>query len=524
MKPAITWYVKACAAFLWFPFLGCHQTERQPTLLDYYKLKDQVVKVTSIQDNLDVPWEIRYDNGSIWYSLQKGEIWKMDLATGKTRKILSVPGVFRLRTMGALGMAVDHDADSTHLYLIYNQQNDTSRLDTSSLVTRLVRYTYDAQKDSLIQPKLVLQWTAYTGHNGSRVLMGRKGDLYVTTGDISEGGRAQDLQSLNGKVLRVMKDGSVPADNPFKNSYVWSYGHRNPQGICFGENGLLYASEHGDAVEDEVNLIEPGHNYGWPLVEGKLDQQEEIHKIDSLKLSVTEPMISWTPTIAPAAIAWYGKGPIKDFQNSLLLVTLKGSALYVIHLDAGGKKVTGHAVYFKNRYGRLRSISVDDEGQVYIGTSNRDWNPAPGYPKPTDDHILKITAADAGSLDKALIKEAHVKDSTAGDGADKGATIFLNYCAACHKPAGEGLAGNFPPLKNNPTLKNTEKLLGILNQGRTGNQTILGNVYSQNMPGFGFLTDDQMLDLVNYLKTHMVIDQPLSLTTLKTLRNKAKKP
>ena len=476
--------------------------------------------MTSIEDNLDVPWEVRYDNGFIWYSLQKGEIWKTSLTNGETRRVLSVPDVFRLRTMGALGMAVDHIGDSIHVYLVFNQRLDTSRLDTSTLVTRLVRYTYDAQKDTLVQPTTILHWTANTGHNGSRVLLGRKDDLYITTGDISEDMNAQDIHSLNGKVLHVMKDGSVPADNPFPNSFVWSYGHRNPQGIAFGENGLLYASEHGDAIEDEINLIEPGHNYGWPLVEGKLDLPEEIHKVDSLKLSITEPMISWTPTIAPAAITYYGKGPIKDFQNSILLVTLKGSALYVIHLDEAGKKVTGHDIYFKNVYGRLRSICVDDAGQVYIGTSNRDWNPAPGYPKPTDDHILKFSAADPGSVDKTLIKEAHSKPDTAQAVADKGKVLFLNYCSACHKPGGEGLAGNFPPLKDNPTLKNTEKLIGILNHGRSGDQVIMGNTYSQSMPSFAFLADDQMLDLVNYLKAHLVNDQELSLAELKTLRKK----
>lgn len=523
MKRILSWCIQTCAVCLLLPFWSCHQTDRKETLLSYYQLKDQVVKVSSMQDTLDVPWEIRYDNGYVWYSLQKGEIWKKSLATGLTRKILSVPGVFRLRTMGALGMAVDHSGDSIHLYLIYNHQTDTTKLDTSSLVTRLVRYTYDAQKDTLIEPKVVLQWTANTGHNGSRVLIGKKGDLYVTTGDISEDMMAQDLHSLNGKILRVMKDGSVPADNPYKNSYVWSYGHRNPQGICFGENGVLYASEHGDAIEDEVNLIEPGLNYGWPLVEGKLDQPDEIHKVDSLKLSVTDPIISWTPTIAPASIIYYGKGPIKDFQNSLLLVTLKGSALYVIHLDASGRKAMSHDIYFKNAYGRLRSICTDEEGQVYIGTSNRDWNPAPGYPKATDDHILKISAVDAGNIDKALIKEGRFKDSTAGDGADKGKTIFINYCSACHKPDGEGLAGNFPPLKDNPTLKNTEKLLSILNHGRTGNQTILGNTYTQSMPSFAFLKDDQMLDLVNYLKTRQVKEKPISLPELITIRGSGKK-
>lgn len=522
MKFTTSWYVQVCLMFLVLPFLSCHETSRQESLLGYYQLKNQLVKVTSVQDMLDVPWEIKYDIGSIWYSLQKGEVWKLNLATGKTRKLLSVPDVFRRRTMGALGMAVDHQGDSIDVYLVFNQRTDTARLDTSSLITRLVRYTYDAQKDTLLQPKTLLQWTANTGHNGSRILLGRKGDLYVTTGDIEGIMVAQDLNTLNGKVLRIMKDGSIPADNPFPNSYVWSYGHRNQQGICFGEKGWLYASEHGDALEDEVNLIEPAHNYGWPLAEGKLDVQDEIHKVDSMKLSVTDPLISWTPTIAPSAIAWYGKGPIKDFQNSLLLVTLKGSALYVIHLDADGKKVTGQAIYFKNAWGRLRSICVDDEGQVYIGTSNRDWNPAAGYPKPTDDHILKIAATEDNHFDSSMLKEGYVQNEPAV--GDKGAAIFLNYCASCHKPAGEGLAGNFPPLKDNPTLKNTEKLVSILTHGRSGDQVIMGSTYSQSMPGFSFLTDEQLLDLVNFMKTNLVKDKPIYMADLKVLRNNAKKP
>jgi len=327
MKHVINRFIQACIILLCLPVISCNQKNQQETPPDYYQLKDQVVQVSSIQHALDVPWEVKYDNGFIWYSLQKGEIWKMSLSTGKTRKVLTVPGVFRLRTMGALGMTVDHVSDSIHVYMVYNQRIDSSKLDTSSLVTRLVRYSYDSRQDSLVQPKILLQWKANTGHNGSRVIMGNKNDLYVTTGDIEDNRMAQDTNTLNGKVLRVMKDGSVPVDNPFKNSYVWSYGHRNQQGICFGENGLLYASEHGDAIEDEVNLIEPGHNYGWPLVEGKLDEASEIHKVDSLHLSVTEPLLSWTPTIAPASIVYYGNGPIKDFQNSLLLVTLKGSAL-----------------------------------------------------------------------------------------------------------------------------------------------------------------------------------------------------
>ncbi|MBO9619594.1 MAG: PQQ-dependent sugar dehydrogenase [Niabella sp.] len=518
MKKNLTVIVLTGIMVLLVALSACHQKE-QSVHEDYYRLKEQVVRVSSELDGLDVPWGMQYDDGNIWYDLQKGEIWKLELKTGKAKRMVQVPDVFRLRTMGALGIAVDHETDSIHVYLIYNRRTGTSGLDTSTLSSRLVRYTYDAKKDTLLQPKTILQWPANTSHNGARILVGKNNDLYLTTGDIEGDGMAQSTRTLNGKVLHLMKDGSIPPDNPFSNSYIWSYGHRNQQGICFGPNGLLYASEHGDAIEDEVNLIEPKHNYGWPVVEGKLDLPSEIHKVDSMKITVTDPLISWTPTIAPASIVYYGNGAITDFRNSLLLVTLKGSALYVLHLDATGRKITGQDVYFKNFYGRLRSITVDDEGQVYLGTSNRDWNPASGYPKPGDDHILKIAVADSNRIDQSLIRSALLQTKAM---ANNGQELFMNYCSSCHKPGGEGLPGSFPPLKNNPTLRENEKLVKTINEGTNGPKTIMGNSYNGNMPAFNFLTNAQMLALINYLKTHLTTDNEMSIDDLGKLRNTVK--
>lgn len=521
------WNRTACNYWIFFLILtasiSCTAKQQYEKLVGYYKLKEGTVAVNDLQDNLDVPWEIKYYKGAIWYSLQKGEIWRRDLQSGKIHRLLAVKDVFQKRTMGALGMAVDGQGDSIRVYLISNEHLGQGAPDTTNLITRLQRFTYDAKQDSLINPVSLLHWPANTGHNGSRVLIGPNNDLFVTTGDIEGGLVAQDTTALNGKVLHLMKDGSIPRNNPFADSYIWSYGHRNQQGICFGANGRLYASEHGDAVEDEINLIEPGHNYGWPLVEGRVDRQDEKQVVDSLHLSITEPLISWTPTIAPASIVYYGNGPIKDFQNSLLLVTLKGSALHVIHLNESGSKVTGETVCFKNEFGRLRSICVDDEGQVYIGTSNRDWNPAPGFPKPGDDHILKISSATASEIGNAVIK-AGVQVASKDDTAGRGRELYISYCASCHKEDGNGLAGNFPPLRNNPTLRDKVKLTGILKNGRSGEQTILGATYTQSMPSFSFLTDDQQLEIINYIRSTMVQEAPLQLEELQQLKRTVKKP
>jgi len=482
------------------------------------------IQVLSVNDHLDVPWEVKYAQGALWYSLQSGEVYRMPLATGQARKVLTLPGVKRKRTMGSLGMAIDSLAGLTQVYLIYNTalESGGQKADTS-YETELVCYDYDKRLDTLTHRRLVFSWPASTSHNGARVLIGRQNDLYVTTGDLEDNRNAQDTGSLNGKVLRIMKDGSLPKDNPFQGSYVWSYGHRNSQGICYGPHGQIYASEHGDAIEDEVNLIEKAKNYGWPLVEGKLDQPEEIRKVDSLGLKITEPLTSWTPTIAPASILYYNKGEIKAFENSLLLVTLKGNALYVLHLDQTGKKITGQDVYFQHYFGRLRSICLDEKGRVFIGTSNRDWNPGPGYPKPEDDHILMLTTDLTGIKDSTQFKPA----GGAQVGLlseNKGQDLFINYCSSCHKPDGKGIPGTFPPLAGNGFLKNNRALVGVLQRGRTGTHEIMGKTYSQAMPNFSFLTDQEMLQLINYLKRQLVQAPEINKADFSKLRSAAMKP
>lgn len=470
--------------------LGCFPgQEKKPSfsLLGRFRLKTSVIAVESLVQGLDVPWEILRVQNSIWYTLQSGEVWRLDLNSGSRKRLLEIPDVFRYRTLGLLGMAVDRADGPNNVCLVYNSKSDAGHI-----VTKLLRYTYEG--DTLVHPRTLLEWPGNTGHNGARLLFGSKGEIFISAGDRAEGELAQNLSSLNGKILRLNVDGSIPADNPFENSYVWSYGHRNAQGLCYGAHGLIYSSEHGDASDDEINLIEKGGNYGWPYVEGEVDREGERMLADSLGLVVTSPLSHWTPTIAPAAIAYYGNGPIEEFRNSLLMVALKGSALHVIHLNGDGREVLGEDIYFKNRFGRLRGVAVGEDGEVYISTSNRDWNPGKGFPKSGDDHIIRIykTKAERGeTLLAAAMVQADAVNSSAG---------YKSYCASCHKDQGEGLAGTFPPLKGNPILKNNGELLDVVLNGIKESRVIMGGKYEQPMPRFDFLNDEQIAEVLNYVK------------------------
>jgi len=214
-------------------------------------------------------------------------------------------------------------------------------------------------------------------HDGGRLGFGPDGKLYWTVGDASDPNLAQDPTALNGKILRLNADGSIPGDNPFPGSPVYSYGHRNPEGLAWqpGSN-RLYATEHGPSAHDEVNLIEPGRNYGWPLVTGS-----EAH--EATAPSVIE---SGTDTWAPAGATFATQGP---WMGALLFAGLRGQALFRLTIDPNDPS---HALSLdqelQGQYGRLRAVAQAPDGTFYILTNNRDGR---GSPAPEDDRVLRLT-------------------------------------------------------------------------------------------------------------------------------------
>ncbi|MEQ7801613.1 PQQ-dependent sugar dehydrogenase [Pedobacter sp. ASV1-7] len=442
----------------------------------------------TVISGLNVPWEIQWgpDNW-IWFTEQSGTLSKVNPETGERKVLLRLPEVYRYRSLGLLGMAVHPDKSKPYVFLDYTYKNGTV------ILSKLVRYTYTA--DTLINPLVLLNdIPGNTGHNGSRITIAPDGKVMMTTGDAVKGANAQNVNSINGKILRINIDGSIPADNPFPGNPVWSMGHRNAQGLTFTKHGHLYSSEHGDAIEDELNLIKKAENYGWPNVEGIIDVEKEKEFIKNIK--VTEPAKAWTPVIAPAGISYYGATAIPEWNNSILLVTLKTQSLRVLKLSEDGKAVKSEKIYLDHELGRLRDVCVSPAGDVYVSTSNRDWNPGEGYPKKDDDKIVKVFKVKKPAASKVIVKN-EVKPV-----ALPGAVIYNNYCASCHKADGKGIAGVFPPLKGTSrVLGDKNALISVMLKGLSGPIVVKGQKYDQEMPSFNFLSDKDISLVASYIRS-----------------------
>jgi aldose sugar dehydrogenase len=452
--------------------------------------------LSTVISGLDVPWDIAWaEQNTIIFSEQGGKVSKVNTVTGDRKTLLSIPEVWRKRTSGLLGLALHPNMKAEPFVVLdYTIQKD------SLVISKLVRYRYTG--DTLVEPLLLLEVRGSTSHNGSRVAISPEGKVYWATGDAMHAETAQQFDHLNGKILRLNIDGSIPSDNPFKNNPVWSSGFRNMQGLIYAANGNLYTSEHGEANDDEVNLIKRTGNYGWPDVEGFCNTESEINYCN--RNAVVEPLQSWTPTIAPAGIEFYNSPAIPDWQNSILMTTLKENDLRILKLNKAGNAVLSESIQLDGTYGRLRDVCVSPEGDVYLATSNRDWNPSTGFPIAADDRIIKISRIRA----IANPKKATVTPQTKTNGVTKsntgvsGRTLYAQYCASCHKDDGKGVTGTFPPLHRSKTVADKKALIDIVLKGMKGPVTINGVNYDQQMPSFSFLGDQQLADLLSYVRSN----------------------
>jgi hypothetical protein len=206
---------------------------------------------------------------------------------------------------------------------------------------------------------------------GCRLIILPDNTMLMSTGDAQQQSLPLNRSSVVGKTLRMNLDGSVPADNPDPNSVIWSYGHRNAQGIWLAPNGIIYSSEHGPTTDDELNILKPNANYGWPRVHGLCDSPPENAYCDTA--NVSEPLAVWTPTIAPSDIIWYDHPSIPEWQDKLLMTVLKDKSLIAFTFNAAGDSVLHEKKYFKDKLKRLRDICVSPDGKVYLATSGDRW-------------------------------------------------------------------------------------------------------------------------------------------------------
>jgi aldose sugar dehydrogenase len=323
---------------------------------DSVEIKDSV-----IAQNLNFPWEILWGpDNNIWMTERGGKISRLNPATGIISPVITIGEVVSNNEGGLLGMVLHPDFSATpHVFVVYDYNN------AGNYREKVVRFIYNGT--TLISPVTIIDnISASSIHNGSRLII-INDKLFISTGDASNQSLPQNKSALNGKILRLNLDGSVPSDNPVAGNPYWTFGHRNPQGLVFANN-ILYGSEHGPSNDDEINIIDKGRNYGWPDVEGFCNTSGEQSFCSAN--NIKEPVKAWTPTIATSGLDYYNKDLIPQWKNSLLLATLKDATLYQLKLDNTFTSISSTNEYFRNKYGRIRDICISPEGKVYICTSN----------------------------------------------------------------------------------------------------------------------------------------------------------
>jgi glucose/arabinose dehydrogenase len=339
-----------------------------------------VDRVDVLAKGLVAPWAIDIaGDGRLFVTERDGRIrvikdGVLDPTPWATFTVASRPN----EESGLLGLALDKDFPARgYAYVYYTYVAAGGRRQN-----RLVRMLEQEGK-GVVDSVLLDGIAGGQFHDGGRVKIGPDGKLYVTVGEAGTGPLAQNLDSPNGKILRLERDGSIPSDNPFPGSPVWSYGHRHPQGLAWDGAGRLYATEHGpsgfpallqDCCHDEVNRIEPGVNYGWPIVFG-------IRGDARFRDPVLE---SDTDTWAPSGAAFATSGPM---AGSLLFAALRGTSLLRVVFADHGQTVLLQERLLANQYGRLRDVAVTSDGALLILTSNRDGR---GRPAADDDRVLRV--------------------------------------------------------------------------------------------------------------------------------------
>jgi glucose/arabinose dehydrogenase len=307
---------------------------------------------------LQSPWSIlQLSSGVILVSERdSGRIVRVD--RGEVLPIGTVPGVVHTGEGGLLGLA----ARPGWIYAY----------ETTATDNRVIRMPLHADL-SLGAPQVLLDGLEKAAnHDGGRIAFGPDGMLYVTVGDATDLGNAQNLKKLNGKILRMTPDGAVPEDNPFAGSYVYSSGHRNPQGLAWDASGQLWAAEFGQDTWDELNRIEPGKDYGWPVVEGVAHDARFV-----------DPVAQWsTDDASPSGLAFV--------DGSFWMAGLGGQRLWRITVSPSGHAATTALFAGDAGYGRLRDVAAAPGGGLLVLTDNTDGR---GDPRDGDDRLLHVPPA-----------------------------------------------------------------------------------------------------------------------------------
>jgi len=313
--------------------------------------------ITIEATNLQIPWSINKLGDVFYISEREGTIVKIENGEVTRQRVHLVEPLSNAAEAGLLGFVLAPDFETSQVgyaYYTYNNNNNPTN--------RIVSLHYDGE-DWTEQDIIIDSIPSGVVHHGGRLKFGPDGYLYATTGDASVRELAQDENSLAGKILRLNIDGTIPVNNPLPSSYIYSLGHRNPQGLAWGTDGTFYATEHGNSAHDEINIIEAGSNYGWPLIQGTEERTGLV-----MPLFTSGSSMTW----APSGVAFY--------NNKLYVAALRGTAVLEFDLQ---KSIVKELV---TDLGRIRDIWIEGD-TLYFISNNTDGR---GSTRDNDDHLYSI--------------------------------------------------------------------------------------------------------------------------------------
>lgn len=329
---------------------------------------------TVIAEGLDHPWALGFlRDGRMLVTERSGQLRVISEGVAG-EPIEGTPDVYNEGQGGLLDLALAPDFETSgRIYLTFSERAGDAGLQrgqgTAVLSARLV---LEGDSGHLENSQVIFRMNRFTTtnrHFGSRVVIGKDGNLFVTLGERGDQDRAQDFGDLAGAIVRIAPDGSVPSDNPKPEGWapeLWSKGHRNPQGATLREDGVLFTVEHGARGGDEVNMPQPGANYGWPVITYGVDYSGVPIGEGTEKAGLEQPLHYWDPSISPSGLEFYDGELLPAWQGDLLAGGLSGQLL--VRLDMEGDAVVSEERLFEGQLGRIRDVRVGPDGAIYLLT------------------------------------------------------------------------------------------------------------------------------------------------------------